>query len=111
MGAWRGRLAVRGEQRNGVRDAEGLAGQKMRPEGEQDGTLRCTVRVPHGPGCRTGPGIESRGQERGSVEGARGGGGGCRGREPVCELEEREEGSPPPGRGDSAHGRSADTAS
>ena len=52
---------------------------------------RCTVRVPHGPGGRTGSGIESREQE--------GGDGGCRGRDPACELEEREEGAPPPGRG------------
>ena len=49
------------------------------------------MRVPHGhgPGHRTGPGIESRGQEGGSVEGARGG----------LQREEREEGSPPPGSG------------
>lgn len=52
------------------------------------------MRVPHGPGRRTGPGIECRGQEGGSVEGARGG----------LQREEREEGSPPPGSGDPAHG-------
>ena len=79
-----------------------MAGQKeLKPEGEQDGAPRCAVRVPHGPGRRTGPGIECRGQEGGSVEGARGG----------LQREEREEGSPPPGSGDRHTGRSADTAS